>query len=167
MASLQLTSNLSFRPTLESNIKTCRTSIQLPSNVYLSIIYRPVKQYLLKAEAKGKQKNFRHLRRKDPMLDESEPAWPYPEQQEHLWKEAGCQVLLDAEWLMNQAENKFAFVLDIAEEATEYLQNNPEEALVKKPILKAISDRVNEALGMQLSDAYTDEWEVDGELDFT
>ncbi len=96
--------------------------------------------------------------RKDPRLDEKYPTLSFLEVQERMIKECNKQVLVDAENLLAQSNNKFGLVLEIAEEANEYLRHNKDESLTRKPILKVISDRINEGAGEQLSDAYIEDF---------
>jgi hypothetical protein len=95
--------------------------------------------------------------RKDPLMDEKESVWPYLETQERMIVDLNKQILVDTENLLNRANNKFGLVLEIAEEANEYLRHNKEESLTKKPILKVMSDRINEAAGEIIRDAYCEE----------
>lgn len=62
----------------------------------------------------------------------------------------------DVEQLKLRSENKFELILEIAEEANNFQINNPEEAITKKPALKAISDVVNESGTRQVAEAYLD-----------
>jgi ABC-type sulfate transport system substrate-binding protein len=55
-----------------------------------------------------------------------------------------------------QSDNKFELILEIAEEANDFLLNNPDESIVKRPVLKVISDRVNESGTRDVADAYLD-----------
>lgn len=91
------------------------------------------------------------------MMDEKESVWPYLETQERMIVDLNKQILVDTENLLNRANNKFGLVLEIAEEANEYLRHNKEESLTKKPILKVISDRINEGAGEIIRDAYCEE----------
>lgn len=95
--------------------------------------------------------------RRDPMIDERERIWPYLETQERMIVDLNKQVLVDTENLLSRANNKFGLVLEIAEEANEYQRYNKDEALSKKPILKVMSDRINEAAGENVRDAYCEE----------
>jgi hypothetical protein len=67
--------------------------------------------------------------RKDPRLDEKYPTLSFLEVQERIIKECNRQVLVDAENLLAQSNNKFGLVLEIAEEANEYLRHNKDESL--------------------------------------
>jgi ABC-type sulfate transport system substrate-binding protein len=55
-----------------------------------------------------------------------------------------------------QSDNKFELILEIAEEANDFLLDNPDESIVKRPVLKVISDRVNESSSRDVADAYLD-----------
>ncbi|CAK9217774.1 unnamed protein product [Sphagnum troendelagicum] len=106
----------------------------------------------------GSKRKGRKGGRKDPRLDEKYPTLSFLEVQERMIKECNTQVLVDAENLLAQSNNKFGLVLEIAEEANEYLRHNKDESLTRKPILKVISDRINEGAGEQLSDAYIEDF---------
>ena len=95
--------------------------------------------------------------KRDAMLDERETVWPYLETHQRMITDLNKQVLVDAENLLDRANNKFGLVLEIAEEANEYLRQNKDEALTRKPILKMISDRINEAAGENVRDSYVEE----------
>jgi hypothetical protein len=106
----------------------------------------------------GSKRKGRKGGRKDPRLDEKYPTLAFLEVQERMIKECNRQVLVDAENLLAQSNNKFGLVLEIAEEANEYLRHNKDESLTRKPILKVISDRINEGAGEQLSDSYIEDF---------
>lgn len=91
------------------------------------------------------------------MLDDRESVWPFLQTQQRMITDLNKQVLVDAENLLARANNKFGLVLEIAEEANEYLRHNKDEALTRKPILKVMSDRINEAAGEVIRDAYCEE----------
>ncbi|CAO2178578.1 unnamed protein product [Urochloa humidicola] len=55
------------------------------------------------------------------------------------------KVCLDINQLMLSQENRFAFTMEVAEEANAYLEKNRHEYGLKKPILHVLSDRMNEA----------------------
>ncbi|KAG0563507.1 hypothetical protein KC19_8G036900 [Ceratodon purpureus] len=105
----------------------------------------------------GSKRKGRRGGRKDPLMDEKEGIWPYLQTQERMIVDLNKQLLVDTENLLHRANNKFGLVLEIAEEANEYLRNNKDEALTKKPILKVMSDRINEAAGENIRDAYCEE----------
>lgn len=91
------------------------------------------------------------------MINEREVIWPYLQTQERLIVDQNEQILIDTENLLARANNKFGLVLEIAEEANEYLRHNKDEALTRKPILKVMSDRINEAAGENIRDSYCEE----------
>lgn len=95
--------------------------------------------------------------RRDPRLDENEQPLPFLEKQERLIKDFNRQVLVDVESLLNQSNNKFGLVLEISEEANDYLRDNKDESLTRKPILKVISDRINQGAGENITDSYIEE----------
>ena len=95
--------------------------------------------------------------RKDPRLNEKELEWPFLETQERMIKDCNKQILVDAEILLAQSNNKFGLVLEISEEANEYLRHNKEESLTRKPVLKVMSDRINQGAGENIRDAYIEE----------
>lgn len=66
---------------------------------------------------------------------------------------ADKQMSIDIDRLMNQADNKFEFVLDIAAEAAEYQANDPDAFVSMQPMAKVISDRMNDA-GFERIDGY-------------
>lgn len=105
-----------------------------------------------------KLRRRRRLRREDPKLRSQKDGFlPFLERQARLIREDGKDIGMHVEQLTLQSENKFALVREIAEEANAFLLNNPEEAIFKKPVLKVISDRINEAAGRRVvADAYGD-----------
>lgn len=105
------------------------------------------------------QRNFCLQRRRDPKLDEVEQKFPYLEVQRRMLKMEGKQILIDVERLIDQSSNKYGLAIQIAQEATEYLRNNKEDALTRKPVLKAIADRINDGAGEMVTDAYLDTFE--------
>ncbi|CAM6091246.1 unnamed protein product [Calypogeia fissa] len=90
---------------------------------------------------------------------EDKRSEPFLQTYMRTFREEGHQSLDDAELLLSKASNSYGLVLRIAEEATEYLRNNKEESLKRKPILKVISDRINEMYGEELRDSYINEKE--------
>ncbi|CAM6103314.1 unnamed protein product [Calypogeia fissa] len=90
---------------------------------------------------------------------ENKRSEPFLQTYLRTFREEGHQSLDDAELLLSKASNPYGLVLRIAEEATEYLRNNKEESLRRKPILKVISDRINEMYGEELRDSYINEKE--------
>eukprot|EP00246_Nothoceros_aenigmaticus_P010348 TRINITY_DN26797_c0_g1_i1.p1 TRINITY_DN26797_c0_g1~~TRINITY_DN26797_c0_g1_i1.p1 ORF type:complete len:175 (-),score=29.91 TRINITY_DN26797_c0_g1_i1:466-990(-) len=98
----------------------------------------------------------RTARTRDHLLDEAEGTYPYLEVQKRMLRDEGKQVLIDVERLIAQSSNKYGLAIQIAEEATEYLRNNKEAALTRKPVLKAISDRINDGAGELVTDSYLD-----------
>ncbi|KAL3678888.1 hypothetical protein R1sor_021844 [Riccia sorocarpa] len=105
----------------------------------------------------GSGRKRRGAARKDKMQAETETTEPFLEPQMRTAKEEGHQVLQDVEYLHLRATNPYGLVLEIAEEANEYLRNNKEDSLLRKPVLKMISDRINEDAGEQIRDSYIDD----------
>ncbi|KAL2611631.1 hypothetical protein R1flu_023323 [Riccia fluitans] len=105
----------------------------------------------------GSGRRRRGTPRKDPLQAETDTTEPFLEPQIRKAKEEGHQVLADVDYLLLRATNPYGLVLEIAEEANEYLRNNKEDSLLRKPVLKMISDRINEAAGEQLTDSYIDD----------
>ena len=86
-----------------------------------------------------------------------ELEWPFLQTQERMIKDSNKQILVDAEILLAQSNNMFGLVLEIAEEANEYLRHNKEESLTRKPVLKVMSDRINQGAGEDIRDSYIEE----------
>lgn len=84
---------------------------------------------------------------------------PHLEVFSRRYREEGHQPLDDGETLLAQASNPYGLVLRVAEEANEYLRTHKEESLTRKPILKVISDRINEIYGDNVRDSYINEKE--------
>nr|ABK22732.1 unknown [Picea sitchensis] len=78
---------------------------------------------------------------------------PFLEEQVIRMRGGDQQMSVDLDRLMNQADNKYEFVLDIAAEATEYLVDDPDAFVSMQPMAKVISDRMNEA-GFERIDGY-------------
>eukprot|EP01018_Ginkgo_biloba_P024101 Gb_37961 [translate_table: standard] len=98
----------------------------------------------------------RRLQKRDKLWEQRERRLPFLEEQVRKIKEDGKLVLADSDLLMKQADNPFEFVMDIAAEATEQLVNNPDAFVTTKPILKVISDRMNDA-GYDRPDGYVED----------
>ncbi|KAI5060212.1 hypothetical protein GOP47_0024632 [Adiantum capillus-veneris] len=81
---------------------------------------------------------------------------PFIERHIRRVRDQGIDLNDDVERLKLQRENKFELILELAEEANEFLVNHPEEAIHKKPALKVISDAVNQSGTIQRPDAYSD-----------
>ncbi|BBN12343.1 hypothetical protein MPTK1_5g19300 [Marchantia polymorpha subsp. ruderalis] len=105
----------------------------------------------------GSGRRRRGMNRKDTMQAETDTTLPFLEPHIRVHKEEGHQVLVDVEYLLLRAPNPFGLVLEISEEANEFLRNNKEDSLQRKPVLKMISDRINEAAGEQLTDSYIED----------
>jgi hypothetical protein len=70
---------------------------------------------------------------------------PFLEEKVRKVRENGKIICLDINQLMLSEENRFAFTIEVAEEANSYLEKNRHEYGLKKPILHVLSDRMNEA----------------------
>lgn len=70
---------------------------------------------------------------------------PFLEEKVRKVRENGKIICLDINQLMLSQENRFAFTMEVAEEANAYLEKNRNEYGLKKPILHVLSDRMNEA----------------------
>eukprot|EP00250_Pteridium_aquilinum_P017371 c23598_g3_i1 orf=114-593(+) len=108
---------------------------------------------------RSRPRRRRRLRKEDAKSEthRGEHFWdPHLERQVRRIHEQGMHLNHDVERLKLQRENKFELILELAEEANNYLLNNPEEAIVKKPALKVISDMVNETGSGEVADAYLD-----------
>ncbi|KAM0906733.1 hypothetical protein ACQ4PT_016549 [Festuca glaucescens] len=87
----------------------------------------------------------RKLTKEDDMLRYKLDRIPFLEEKVRKVRENGKLVCLDINQLMLAAENRFAFTMEVAEEANAYLEKNRHEYGLKKPILHVLSDRMNEA----------------------
>lgn len=100
----------------------------------------------------GKRIWRRRRLKKDRKLERRERT-PFLEEQVIRMRGGDKQMSVDLDRLMNQADNKYEFVLDIAAEATEYQINDPDAFVSVQPMAKVISDRMNEA-GFERIDGY-------------
>ncbi|KAG8077685.1 hypothetical protein GUJ93_ZPchr0007g4678 [Zizania palustris] len=87
----------------------------------------------------------RKLTKEDDMLRYKLDRIPFLEEKVRKVRENGKIICLDINQLMLSQENKFAFTMEVAEEANSYLEKNRHEYGLKKPILHVLSDRMNEA----------------------
>ncbi|XP_026656905.2 protein PLASTID TRANSCRIPTIONALLY ACTIVE 7 [Phoenix dactylifera] len=95
----------------------------------------------------------RKLTKKDDQLRYKMERVPFLEEQVRKVRENGKIISLDIERLMLSEENRFAFVNDVAAEATSYVENNRDEYGFKKAILHVLSNRMNDA-GFYRPEAY-------------
>ncbi|KAK9665226.1 hypothetical protein RND81_14G099000 [Saponaria officinalis] len=93
------------------------------------------------------------LTKKDPFMEAKLERVPFLEEQVRKVNEGGGLLSGDIDRLMKSEENRFAFVNEIAAEATAYVNNNRDEYGTKKAILHVLSNRMNEA-GFARSEAY-------------
>ncbi|XP_029119601.1 protein PLASTID TRANSCRIPTIONALLY ACTIVE 7 isoform X4 [Elaeis guineensis] len=91
--------------------------------------------------------------KKDDKLQYKMERIPFIEEQVRKVRENGKIVSMDIERLMLSEENRFAFVNDVAAEATSYVENNRDEYGSKKAILHVLSNRMNDA-GFYRPEAY-------------
>uniref|UniRef100_A0A0D9V4P8 Protein PLASTID TRANSCRIPTIONALLY ACTIVE 7 n=1 Tax=Leersia perrieri TaxID=77586 RepID=A0A0D9V4P8_9ORYZ len=87
----------------------------------------------------------RKLTKEDDMLRYKLERIPFLEEKVRKVRENGKIICLDINQLMLSQENRFAFTMEVAEEANAYLEKNRHEYGLKKPILHVLSDRINEA----------------------
>ncbi|KAF0916755.1 hypothetical protein E2562_011594, partial [Oryza meyeriana var. granulata] len=87
----------------------------------------------------------RKLTKEDDMLRYKLERIPFLEEKVRKVRENGKIICLDINQLMLSQENRFAFTMEVAEEANSYLEKNRHEYGLKKPILHVLSDRMNEA----------------------
>lgn len=87
----------------------------------------------------------RKLTKEDDTLRYKLDRIPFLEEKVRKVRENGKIICLDINQLMLSQENRFAFTMEVAEEANAYLEKNRHEYGLKKPILHVISDRMNEA----------------------
>jgi hypothetical protein len=83
--------------------------------------------------------------KEDDMLRYKLDRIPFLEEKVRKVRENGKIICLDINQLMLSQENRFAFTMEVAEEANVYLEKNRHEYGLKKPILHVLSDRMNEA----------------------
>ncbi|GJN17930.1 hypothetical protein PR202_gb05038 [Eleusine coracana subsp. coracana] len=82
----------------------------------------------------------RKLTKDDDMLRYKLDRIPFLEEKVRKVRENGKIVCLDINQLMLSQENRFAFTMEVAEEANAYLEKNRHEYGLKKPILHVLSD---------------------------
>ncbi|CAO1947791.1 unnamed protein product [Urochloa humidicola] len=87
----------------------------------------------------------RKLTKNDDTLRYKLDRIPFLEEKVRKVRENGKIICLDINQLMLSQENRFAFTMEVAEEANAYLEKNRHEYGLKKPILHVLSDRMNEA----------------------
>ncbi|CAO2171173.1 unnamed protein product [Urochloa humidicola] len=87
----------------------------------------------------------RKLTKDDDTLRYKLDRIPFLEEKVRKVRENGKIICLDINQLMLSQENRFAFTMEVAEEANAYLEKNRHEYGLKKPILHVLSDRMNEA----------------------
>ncbi|KAF7037261.1 hypothetical protein CFC21_047680, partial [Triticum aestivum] len=87
----------------------------------------------------------RKLTKEDDMLRYKLDRIPFLEEKVRKVRGNGKLVCLDINQLMLSQENRFAFTMEVAEEANAYLEKHRHEYGLKKPILHVLSDRMNEA----------------------
>ncbi|CAD6237177.1 unnamed protein product [Miscanthus lutarioriparius] len=85
------------------------------------------------------------MTKEDDMLRYKLDRIPFLEEKVRKVRENGKIICLDINQLMLSQENRFAFTMEVAEEANAYLEKNRHEYGLKKPILHVLSDRMNEA----------------------
>nr|CAD1818465.1 unnamed protein product [Ananas comosus var. bracteatus] len=78
---------------------------------------------------------------------------PFLEEQVRKIRQNGKIISMDIEKLLLSEENRFAFVNEVAAEATSYIEKNRDEYGFKKAILHVLSNRMNEA-GFYRTEAY-------------
>ncbi|OAY79672.1 Protein PLASTID TRANSCRIPTIONALLY ACTIVE 7 [Ananas comosus] len=78
---------------------------------------------------------------------------PFLEEQVRKIRQNGKIISMDIEKLLLSEENRFAFVNEVAAEATSYIEKNRDEYGSKKAILHVLSNRMNEA-GFYRTEAY-------------
>uniref|UniRef100_A0A3B6GUW5 Uncharacterized protein n=2 Tax=Triticum aestivum TaxID=4565 RepID=A0A3B6GUW5_WHEAT len=83
--------------------------------------------------------------KEDDMLRYKLDRIPFLEEKVRKVRGNGKLVCLDINQLMLSQENRFAFTMEVAEEANAYLEKHRHEYGLKKPILHVLSDRMNEA----------------------
>ncbi|GAB2265053.1 hypothetical protein Dimus_000120 [Dionaea muscipula] len=105
---------------------------------------------------KGNQRVWRRrkLTKRDVLLDNIERI-PFLEESARKVKESGALLAVDINRLMLSEENRYDFVNELAAEAKEYQEKNPDEYGHKKAILHVLSDRMN-ADGFHRDEAYLD-----------
>ncbi|XP_020589604.1 protein PLASTID TRANSCRIPTIONALLY ACTIVE 7 [Phalaenopsis equestris] len=95
----------------------------------------------------------RKLRKRDEKIEYKMERVPFLEEQVRKIRESGKIMSLDVERLLLSEENRFAFVNEVAAEATAYVEKNRDEYGAKKAILHVLSNRMNEA-GFHRPEAY-------------
>ncbi|KAL0928096.1 hypothetical protein M5K25_002336 [Dendrobium thyrsiflorum] len=95
----------------------------------------------------------RKLSKRDVKIEHKMDRVPFLEEQVRKIRETGKIMSLDIERLLLSEENRFAFVNEVAAEATAYVEKNRDEYGGKKAILHVLSNRMNDA-GFHRSEAY-------------
>ncbi|XP_057527747.1 protein PLASTID TRANSCRIPTIONALLY ACTIVE 7 isoform X2 [Amaranthus tricolor] len=95
----------------------------------------------------------RKLTKKDQYMEAKLERIPFLEEQIRKVTEGGGVLAGDLDRLLKSEDNRFAFVNEIAAEATAYVENNRDEYGDKKAILHVLSNRMNDA-GFARSEAY-------------
>ncbi|GLJ17587.1 hypothetical protein SUGI_0306290 [Cryptomeria japonica] len=78
---------------------------------------------------------------------------PFAEEQEKMIRDSCLVETVDIAKLLNEADNKYQLVLDLAAEATEFQIKNKRRSIDVHPLSKVISDRMNED-GIKRPDGY-------------
>ncbi|KAL9669154.1 hypothetical protein QQ045_006696 [Rhodiola kirilowii] len=88
----------------------------------------------------------KRLTKKDDMSEYRLERVPFLEEQVRKIREGGKILSMDIERLMMSEDNRFAFVNEVAAEATEYVENNRSEyGGAKKAVLHVLSNRLTDA----------------------
>ncbi|XP_021763800.1 protein PLASTID TRANSCRIPTIONALLY ACTIVE 7-like [Chenopodium quinoa] len=95
----------------------------------------------------------RKLTKKDEFMEAKLERVPFLEEQMRKVNEGGGVLAGDIDRLLKSEDNRFAFVNEIAAEATAYVENNRDEYGDKKAILHVLSNRMNDA-GFVRPEAY-------------
>lgn len=91
--------------------------------------------------------------KKDVFMEAKLERVPFLEEQMRKVNEGGGVMAGDIDRLMKSEDNRFAFVNEIAAEATAYVNNNRDEYGHKKAIHHVLSNRMNDA-GFARPEAY-------------
>lgn len=91
--------------------------------------------------------------KKDPTLKYRMERTPFLEEQVNKIKDGGKLVGLDVATLLMSEENRFDFVNEVAAEAIQYVENNPDEYLEKKAVLHALTTHLND-IGISRPEGY-------------
>ncbi|XP_020096605.1 protein PLASTID TRANSCRIPTIONALLY ACTIVE 7 isoform X2 [Ananas comosus] len=95
----------------------------------------------------------RKLTKEDDKVRYKMERIPFLEEQVRKIRQNGKIISMDIEKLLLSEENRFAFVNEVAAEATSYIEKNRDEYGSKKAILHVLSNRMNEA-GFYRTEAY-------------